>query len=62
MDIPFTQNKFMYELGNQIHTFKEEGKEVDPYNVCHQIADNLYLDIKNIYYTNSPSSNLHLCM
>ena len=60
MDIPFEQNKFMYELGNQIHTFEEENKEVNPDNICQTISDNLYLNFENIYYTNSPNSSLHV--
>lgn len=61
MDIPFEQNKFMFELGRSVQSFEDLNIEVTPHNICKFIADKLYLEFDNLYYTNSPTSSLHLC-
>ena len=61
MDIPFEQNKFMFELGRSVQSFKDLNIEVTPYNICDFIKNKLYLEFDNVYYTNSPTSSLHLC-
>ena len=61
MDIPFEQNKFMFELGRSVQSFKDLNIEVTPYNICNFIKNKLYLEFDNVYYTNSPTSSIHLC-
>lgn len=61
MDIPFEQNKFMFELGSSVQSFKDLNIEVTPHNICDFIKNKLYFKFDDIYYTNSPTSSLHLC-
>ena len=61
MDVPFEQNKFMFELGSSVQSFKDLNIEVTPHNICDFIKNKLYFKFDDIYYTNSPTSSLHLC-